>query len=101
MAEFKLTPQDTIGFLQSFIDSINQEIDEMMEGHDLKRELDSLRLRIELLSRVENNPFKDRIKLLKEELAKREEEYGRINPKLETLDAERRYYRSLLNEISR
>lgn len=101
MADFKLTPQDTISYLQEFIDSINQEIDTILAGENYKKHLDALRLRIELLGRVEGNPFEERIKCLKEELKKIEEEFKKVNPQLEKLDAERRYYRTLLNEINR
>jgi hypothetical protein len=101
VADFKLTPQDTISYLQDFIDSINQEIDAILGGENYRRHIDALRLRIELLSRVDGNPFCERISQLKEELQRIEDEYKKINPQIEALDAERRYYRTLLNEISR
>ena len=101
MADFKLTPQDTISYLQDFIDSINKEIDAILGGENYRRHIDALRLRIELLSRVDGNPFCERLAQLKEELQQIENEFQRINPQLEALDAERRYYRTLLNEISR
>jgi len=101
VADFKLTPQDTISYLQDFIDSINKEIDTILGGENYGRHIDALRLRIELLSRVEGNPFCERISQLKEDLKKVEGEFKRINPQLESLDAERRYYRTLLNEVSR
>lgn len=101
VADFKLSPQDTISYLQEFIESINREIDTILAGENYKRHLDSVRLRIELLSRVEGNPFEERIKSLKEELNRTEEEFRKVNPHLETLEAEQRYYRKLLNEINR
>lgn len=101
MADFKLSQQDTISYLQEFIDQINKEIDTILAGENYKRHIDSLKLRIELLSRVEGNPFEERIRSLKEELERVEEEFRRINPLLEKLEAERRYYRTLLNELTR
>jgi polyhydroxyalkanoate synthesis regulator phasin len=101
VADFKLTPQDTISYLQEFIDSINKEMDAILGGENYRRHIDSLRLRVELLCRVEGNPFEERINSLKEELKKVEDEFKKVNPHLEKLEAERRYYRTLLNEINR
>ena len=101
MADFKVTPQDTISFLQDYIDSINQEIDELLQGHDLSRKIKSLKLRIELLERDGESRFDGRAAQLKEELAKLQEEFNIINPQIELLKAERSYYRQLLNDISR
>lgn len=101
MADFKVTPQDTISFLQDYINAINEEIDEILAGQNINRELKSIKLRIELLERDDEKRFSERIKELKEELKKFEEECNRLNPLIERLEAERSYYRQLLNEISR
>lgn len=100
MPEFKVTPQDTITFLQEYIDGINDQIDEMLAGHNIKREIMAFQLRIKVLKRAPGNPFTEKIKKLEEELKVCEEKYAIINPQVESLDAERRYYRELLNEVS-
>ena len=101
MVDFKVTPQDTISFLQDYIDSINKEIDDLLEGHNLKRQIKSLKLRIELLERDQQKRFTEKIKSLKKDLDKLNEEFNVINPQVELLEAERAYYRQLLNDISR
>ncbi len=100
MPEFKVTPQDTITFLQEYIDGINDQIDEMLEGHNIKREIMALQLRIKVLKRAPGNPFTEKIKELEKELKACDENYVILNPQIESLEAERHYYRELLNEVS-
>ena len=100
MADFKLTPQESITFLQNYIDAVNAEIDEMLKGEDFKSHIKSLKFRIELLMRDKNPKFEPRLARLKEELEKVEEEFRAKNPQVEALEAERIYYRKLLNEVS-
>lgn len=100
MPEFKVTPQDTITFLQEYIDGINDQIDEITEGHNIKREIMALQLRVKVLKRAPGNPFAEKLKELEIELKASEEKYAILNPQIESLDAERRYYRDLLNEVS-
>jgi hypothetical protein len=101
VADFKVTPQDTITFLQDYIESINLEIDELIDGQNMRRQMKSLQLRIELLERDKEKRFIERIKFLKKELEKLTEEFNVLNPQVEVLEAERAYYRQLLNDISR
>lgn len=100
MADFKLTPQESITFLQNYIDAVNAELDEMLGGEDFKSHIKSLKFRIELLMRDKNPRFEARLAQLKEELDKLEEEFRAKNPQIEALEAERVYYRKLLNEVS-
>ncbi|MBU1023528.1 hypothetical protein KKB99_04480 [bacterium] len=100
MAEFKITPQDTITFLQEYIDSINEEIDVLLEGKDLKKIIKAPQLRIKVLKRAPENPFAEKIKILESQLSEYEKKYDKINPLIESLESERSYYRKLLNEVS-
>ena len=100
MADFKLTPQESITFLQEFIDSINDEIDTILDGENFKRRIKSLKFRIELITREKNPQFENRLSELKLLLEEAEAEFKVKNPQVESLEAERSYYRKLLNEVS-
>ncbi len=98
MAENIRTRQDHIEFLEAFIEELSRKIDEITDGRNLEKEIESLRFRIEVLERA-NGLFPSRIEGLKDELSKLEAEYNKATPLLNELSEERAFYRKVQGEI--
>lgn len=98
MAENIRTRQDHIEFLEAFIEELSRKIDEITDGRNLEKEIESLKFRIEVLGRS-NGLFPSRIEELKDELSKLEAEYKKVKPLLEELSEERAFYRKVQGEI--
>jgi len=90
--------QNHIGFLEDYITEITEKIDELTGGRDIVKRIDSLEYRIDVLGKAGTN-FQARIGQLQKELKTLRDEYEKIKPMIEELEAERAYYRRLQSEL--
>jgi chromosome segregation ATPase len=86
--------QDHIEFLENFITELTTKIDELTDGRDLHKEIESMEFRIEVLQQA-GDKYKERLTELTNQLGDLNALYKRVEPTLEKLVEERAYYRHI------
>ena len=91
--------QDHIEFLENYIMELTEKIEEITEGRDFEKRIQSLEYRIGVLKNAENRNFNGRISDFEVELKELKKEYSQLKPILDELEAERAYYRQIQGEL--
>ena len=99
MAEDIRHRQDHIEFLESYIRELTDKIDEITDGRDFLKRIQSLEFRIATLKKSDNKTFKSRIGDLEADLKDLKSEYAKLKPILDELDSERTYYRQIQGDL--
>ena len=95
----KLTQQEQISFLESYIKEINRTIDEITGGRDIPRDIRAIKLRIKVLEDEDSDKFAERIAKLNDDLAQLQEVWTENEPIIILLQEERSLYRNVLDDI--
>jgi chromosome segregation ATPase len=91
--------QDHIEFLENYIKELTDKIDEITDGRDFPKRIQSLEYRIATLKKSENKTFKSRIAELETDLKDLKAEFAKLKPILDELESERTFYRQIQGEL--
>jgi hypothetical protein len=91
--------QDHIEFLESYIAELTVKIDEITEGRDIEKEIESLEFRLMVLSTEPNGKFQTHTDEMKKKIAELRAHLNKIKPVVDALVEERAFYRHYQSQL--
>ena len=96
--EFDRLPQQTkIDFLESAIEGITAQLDDMTGGRDYNQELLAIKFRLTILRHKDQEKFMHRIEELEKTHTEIQGEFDRLKEGMKLLEDERDLYRKILS----